>query len=118
MKLTLIFSILQRGSRREGQQGGTYFNNPEFAEATRLIELKLTLINPQDIPDYYTLDRFPDSPYEHYPTLYFTGSSWGMQGNEATVIGSVTMSGVGVVRWRLVSLIIITISTRYETEMI
>jgi hypothetical protein len=55
LKLTLIFSILQHGSRREGQQGGTYFNNPEFAEATRLIELKLTLINPQDIPDYYTL---------------------------------------------------------------
>lgn len=110
----MILSILQ--SRSPEQQNGTYFDSPDFGEATRLVELKLTLIDPQHIPYYYTLDRFPDSPYKNYPTLYFTGSSWGIQGNEASVIGSVTMSEGGVVRWRLVSPISI-ISTRYETEM-
>lgn len=74
----------------------------------RLIELKLTLIDAQTIPEVYTLGRFPDSPYTHYPTLYFTGSSWGIKGNEATVVGSVTMSEGGVVRWRFVSPVIIT----------
>ncbi|KAG1749639.1 uncharacterized protein EDB91DRAFT_1108816 [Suillus paluster] len=86
-----------------GLQDSTYFDNLNFPDAARLIELKLTLIDAQAIPDIYTLDRFPNSPYEHYPTLYFTGSSWGMPGNEATVIGSVTMSESGVVRWRFAS---------------
>ncbi|OJA18314.1 hypothetical protein AZE42_09345 [Rhizopogon vesiculosus] len=93
------------GSRVREQHDGTYFNNPAFEEATRLIELKLTLIDPQDIPDCYILDRFPDSPCKQCPTLYFTGSSWGIQGNESTVIGSVTMSEGGVVRWRLASVV-------------
>jgi hypothetical protein len=114
LKVTLIFSILQN-DRNPGQRDGTYFN---FEEVTRLVELKLTLIDPREIPNYYMLDRFPDSPDKHYPTLYFTGSSWGIPGNEVTVIGSVTMSERGVVRWRLVSPVIVIISTRCETEMI
>lgn len=92
------------GNRGRGQQDSTYFNSPNFEEAARLIELKLMLIDDQAIPEVYTLDRFPDSPYKHYPTLYFTGSSWGIQGNEATVVGSVTMSEGGVVRWRFASI--------------
>ncbi|KAG2345310.1 hypothetical protein BDR05DRAFT_880443 [Suillus weaverae] len=79
-----------------------YFDTPNFEEVVRLVELKLTLIDAQAIPEVYMLDRFPDSPYKHYPTLYFTGSSWGIQGNEATVVGSVAMSEGGVVRWRFV----------------
>ncbi|KAG1810055.1 uncharacterized protein HD556DRAFT_1317615 [Suillus plorans] len=92
------------GNRGHGQRDGTYFDTPHFEEAMRLIELKLTLIDSQTIPEVYTLDRFPDSPYTHYPTLYFTGSSWGIKGNEATVVGSVTMSEGGVVRWRFASI--------------
>lgn len=92
------------GNRGHGQRDGTYFDTPHFEEAMRLIELKLTLIDAQTIPEVYTLDRFPDSPYTHYPTLYFTGSSWGIKGNEATVVGSVTMSEGGVVRWRFASI--------------
>ncbi|KAG0699721.1 hypothetical protein DFH29DRAFT_35429 [Suillus ampliporus] len=91
------------GNRGRGQQDSTYFDNSNFEEATRLVELKLTLIDAQAIPDVYTLCRFPDSPYKHYPTLYFTGSSLGIQGNEATVTGSVTMSESGVIRWRFAS---------------
>ena len=118
-RLTLLFNMLQYSNRGRGPQDGTYFDNPDFEEATRLIELKLTLIDPEAIPHVYTLDRFPDSPYKHYPTLYFTGSSRGIQGNEATVIGSVTMSEGGVVRWRFVSPIIITRSNeiRYRNEL-
>jgi hypothetical protein len=92
------------GNRGRGQQDTTYFDSPNFEEVVRLVELKLTVIDAQDIPPNYVLDRFPDSPYKHHPTLYFTGSSWGIQGNEATVIGSVTMSEGGVVRWRFASI--------------
>ncbi|KAG1769605.1 hypothetical protein EDD22DRAFT_868420 [Suillus occidentalis] len=92
------------GNRGRGQQDGSYFDTPNFEEAARLIELKLTLVDAQAMPEVYILDRFPDSPYEHYPTLYFTGSSWGIQGNEATVVGSVAMSESGVVRWRFASI--------------
>lgn len=100
--------MLQFGNRGHGQQDGSYFDTPNFEEAARLIELKLTLVDAQAMPEVYILNRFPDSPYEHYPTLYFTGSSWGIQGNEATVVGSVAMSESGVVRWRFVSPVIIT----------
>ncbi|KAG1777383.1 hypothetical protein EV702DRAFT_1102901 [Suillus placidus] len=92
------------GSRGRGQQDSTYFDTPNFEEVVRLVELKLTLIDAQAIPEVYILDRFPDSPYKHYPTLYFTGSSWGIQGNEATIVGSVAMSEGGVVRWRFASI--------------
>ncbi|KAG1889330.1 hypothetical protein F4604DRAFT_1711774 [Suillus subluteus] len=91
-------------NRGRGQQDGTYFDTPNFEEVARLVELKLRLIDAQEIPEVYILDRFPDSPYKHYPTLYFTGSSWGIQGNEATVVGSVAMSEGGVVRWRFASI--------------
>lgn len=117
LRLILIFSVLQFGNSTGEPHGSEYFHNPNFVEATRLIELKLTLIKPQDIPKYYTLDRFPNSPYKNYPTLYFTGLSWGIHGNEATVIGSVTMTGGGVVRWRFVSPVIIIVSSWYQTEM-
>ncbi|KAG2045253.1 hypothetical protein BDR03DRAFT_938300 [Suillus americanus] len=90
---------------RRGQQDSAYFDTPNFEEVVRLVELKLTLIDAQAIPEVYMLDRFPDSPYKHYPTLYFTGSSWGIQGNEATVVGSVAMSEGGVVRWRFASIV-------------
>ncbi|KAG1825547.1 uncharacterized protein BJ212DRAFT_1443654 [Suillus subaureus] len=90
--------------RGRGQQDGTYFDTSNFEEVARLVELKLRLIDAQAIPEVYILDRLPDSSHRHYPTLYFTGSSWGIQGNEVTVIGSVAMSEGGVVRWRFASI--------------
>ncbi|KAG2160139.1 uncharacterized protein EDB93DRAFT_1244879 [Suillus bovinus] len=92
------------GNRGRGQRDSTYFDPPDFEEAVRLVELKLTLIDAQEIPEVYTLNRFPDSPCKHYPTLYFTGTSWGINGNEATIVGSVAMSEGGVVRWRFASI--------------
>lgn len=85
--------------------GGSFFEDPHFSEATRLIELKFHLISPDVIPMYYALNRFPQSEDKNYPTLYFSGSSQGINGNEATVVGSVYMADDGVVRWRFVSLL-------------
>ncbi|KAF8446324.1 hypothetical protein L210DRAFT_3628802 [Boletus edulis BED1] len=84
-------------------QGSSIFEDPQFSEATRLIELKLHLTSPDAVPKYYTLDRFPQSEDTKYPTLYFSGSSHGIQGREATIVGSVYMGNDGVVRWRFVS---------------
>ncbi|KAH7930565.1 hypothetical protein BV22DRAFT_1054743 [Leucogyrophana mollusca] len=79
------------------------FDDPQFREATRLIELKLHLIDVENVPSFYALDRFPESHNPKYPTLYFAGTSWGIHGNEATVVGSVSMSDEGIVRWRFAS---------------
>ncbi|KAF9229710.1 hypothetical protein BS17DRAFT_688742 [Gyrodon lividus] len=86
-----------RGNRT---RDGSFFEDANFSEATRLIELKLHLINLDAVPAYYTLDGFPDSEDPQYPTLYFSGSSWGVHGNESIVVGSVYMADDGVVRWR------------------
>ncbi|KAF9243751.1 hypothetical protein BU15DRAFT_71875 [Melanogaster broomeanus] len=94
------FNFSTRGNRI---RDGSFFEEATFAEATRLIELKLHLIGPDAIPNYCTIDRFPDSEDTRYPTLHFSGSSWGIHGNEATVVGSVYMAGDGVVRWRFAS---------------
>jgi hypothetical protein len=42
----------------------------------------------------------PDDPY---PPLYFSGSSKGVNGNEALVEGSVRRGRDGAVRWQFVS---------------
>ncbi|KAH7910708.1 hypothetical protein BJ138DRAFT_1064635 [Hygrophoropsis aurantiaca] len=82
----------------------SFFEDSDFQEATRLIELKLHLIETANIPRSYTLDRFPDSCNPKYPTLYFAGTSWGIaHGNESIVVGSVSMSDEGIVRWRFAS---------------
>ncbi|KAL4068391.1 hypothetical protein V8B97DRAFT_2024941 [Scleroderma yunnanense] len=86
-----------------------YFNRSDFFETTRfeestlLIELRLHLIERSAIPTDYPLSRFPGYDDSRYPTLYFAGSSVGIHGNEATVVGSVCMSHDGVVRWRFAS---------------
>lgn len=97
------FSIRRHDDRL---QAGSFFEDPNFSEATRLIELKLHLISPDAVPKYYTLDRFPPREDTKYPTLYFSGSSHGIQGREATVVGSVHMAENGVVRWRFVGLLV------------
>ncbi|EGO02797.1 hypothetical protein SERLA73DRAFT_176179 [Serpula lacrymans var. lacrymans S7.3] len=86
-------------SRANGHQT-TFFDDTNFQEAIRLIELTLQLIPSDEVPKYFTLEPLPDCPNPNYPTLYFTGTSWGVHGNEATVIGSVSMGLDDVVRWR------------------
>lgn len=83
--------------------GGAFFDGARYGEATFLIDLNLYIIEPDSIPDYYTLERFPESDNHLYPTLYFSGTSIGIQGNENQIIGSVYMNEDGVVRWRFAS---------------
>ncbi|KAG9314698.1 hypothetical protein JVU11DRAFT_5505 [Chiua virens] len=99
-EVLLPFAVQNRGGHARGE---LFFEDPHFSEATRLIELKLYLITSDAVPKYYTLERFPQSEDAMYPTLYFSGSSFGIHGNEATVVGSVYMCDDGVVRWRFVS---------------
>ncbi|KIK99923.1 hypothetical protein PAXRUDRAFT_822197 [Paxillus rubicundulus Ve08.2h10] len=80
-----------------------FFEDTSILEATRLIELELHLISPYTLPNYYDLDRFPDSEDPKYPTLYFSGPSWGVHANETMVVGSVYMAHDGVVHWRFAS---------------
>ncbi|KIJ68795.1 hypothetical protein HYDPIDRAFT_37230 [Hydnomerulius pinastri MD-312] len=94
-----LFAFNFSGQGRRSRDG-SFFEDANFAEATRLIELKLHLISSDAVPNFYTLDRFPDCKDSQYPTLYFSGTSWGVHGNEATVVGSVCMADDGVVRWR------------------
>ncbi|KAF8557353.1 hypothetical protein OG21DRAFT_1494746 [Imleria badia] len=94
------FSILGHAGHTQGR---SFFEDPQFSEATRLIELKLHLISADAVPKYYTLNKFPQCEDTKYPTLYFSGSSHGIHGREATIVGSVHMSDDGVVRWRFVS---------------
>ncbi|KAI6045179.1 hypothetical protein EDC04DRAFT_2638904 [Pisolithus marmoratus] len=83
--------------------GGAFFERARYGEVTCLLDLTLHLVEPDAIPDYYTLESFPESDDPRYPTLYFSGTSVGIQGNENEVIGSAYMNGVGVVRWRFAS---------------
>jgi len=89
--------------RADHTQGAPFFEDPKSSETTRLIELKLHPISPDAVPNYYTLDRFPQSEDTKYPTLSFSGSSHGIRGREATVVGSEYIADDGVVRWRFKS---------------
>jgi len=64
------------------------------------MELKFQLINSDELPDYYILDRFPPSKDANYPTLYFSGSFRGVDVPDTAILGSVHMADNGVVRWR------------------
>ncbi|KAI6159510.1 hypothetical protein EDD17DRAFT_1610917 [Pisolithus thermaeus] len=100
-------SFLDHRTRNFRLDGGSFFDKARYGEATFLLDLNLYLVEPDTVPDYYTLERFPESEDPLYPTLYFSGTSTGSQENENEVIGSVYMNEVGVVRWRFVSTIVI-----------
>lgn len=81
------------------------FNDGNFQEATRLIELKLHLVPASSLPQNFVFVKpRKSSKSAKYPNLYFSGTSKGIvQGNESTVHGSVHMGDDGVLRWRFVS---------------
>jgi len=89
-----------------GPRNPSYFQDPSFREATRLIELTLHLTSPNKLrfrghTDTDSSGCVMDDP--QYPPLYFDGKSRGANENEATVEGSVRMSTEGVALWRFVS---------------
>ena len=70
------------------------------------MELKLHLVPISSIPhNYVSISPLKSLRSPRFPDLYFSGISNGADGNEATVMGSVSMGNDAVVRWRFVSLI-------------
>ncbi|KAG9223148.1 hypothetical protein CCMSSC00406_0000163 [Pleurotus cornucopiae] len=99
-----------------GPRNPAYFNDPSFREATRLIRLDLQLTSPDKLKFRGSMDAGYDIAEEQggesvsstsdprYPTLYFTGSSRGSIGNEATIEGNVRLGVDKVPLWRFVSI--------------
>ncbi|TFK57552.1 hypothetical protein OE88DRAFT_1651340 [Heliocybe sulcata] len=94
-----------------GARDGSFFADPNFQEATRLVETEFQLIELSDDPDYDADLEFsfvghprgcralhPDDP----PPIHFTGISRGSHGNKHSVKGCVRMEAGGI-RWRWVS---------------
>ena len=78
------------------------FEDRSFREATRVLEVKLLLIDTLDMKGI----RFhlPTHALEdiHYPPIYFKGSSRGPGGMDSVIKGVVYRENDGSVRWRFV----------------
>ncbi|KAF9023418.1 hypothetical protein BDZ89DRAFT_1136725 [Hymenopellis radicata] len=75
-----------------------YFEeNPRFREATRLIQVSLKVVSHSDLK--YHDDTEFRTYFPEYPPIYFKGSSRGVNGNESSVEGVVTMAKDGSIRY-------------------
>ncbi|PPQ63723.1 hypothetical protein CVT24_004303 [Panaeolus cyanescens] len=90
----------------DGPRHPKFFKDPRFREATRLIEVKTSIVpieqlrflrlpEAQPCPSSAALDRSP---------LCFIGSSKGVNGNEAAMEGAVIEGEDGVPRWYFMSI--------------
>ncbi|ESK98242.1 f-box domain-containing protein [Moniliophthora roreri MCA 2997] len=86
-----------------GPRSPTFFDDPRFREATRLIEVKLSLV-PRDKLRHLRPHPEPKTHNALYPTLYFAGISRGVTGNESNVEGNVRIGLDGTVRWQFATL--------------
>ncbi|KAF8588431.1 hypothetical protein K439DRAFT_1537923 [Ramaria rubella] len=75
-----------------GDTNASIFEDDDFQEAIRLIELNLRITGIS-----------PCASHPLRPTITFEGASKGAQGNEARVEGTVRMTPDGQVRWKFVS---------------
>ncbi|KAF5375019.1 hypothetical protein D9758_000096 [Tetrapyrgos nigripes] len=86
-----------------GPRNPSFFQDSRFCEATRLIEVKLHLISPDELS--FSRYEFHSSYTQHvhnprYPTLYFAGTTRGLNGREADIEGYVRIAADGTVRWK------------------
>jgi len=65
--------------------------------------VKLRIITPADIRFFASSEVVASASPKH-PVTFFTGSSRGVNGNEAIVEGYVRMASDGTVRWKFVSI--------------
>lgn len=80
----------------------SFFDDDDFNEATRLIELELRIMNPDETRIH--LRPPPDVPAdENYPRLYIIGFSRGNFGQQALVKGHVDKHADGTIQWTFVS---------------
>ncbi|KAL5495529.1 hypothetical protein ACEPAI_992 [Sanghuangporus weigelae] len=86
-----------------------FFEDDEFQEATRLIELNLTITGIGEKKSAagsvsrmstFSPDSSPSAPSPQFPVIFFVGRSRGGNGNESKVRGSVRMTPDGHIRWR------------------
>ncbi|KAI5123736.1 hypothetical protein M0805_000329 [Coniferiporia weirii] len=121
-----LFSMFRHPSQfSSGAYNPDFFDDTEFQEATRLIELTLRITKvarvvspppsstPSPICSSTTSPTLPSSAFvsastslvpEQRPKIYFVGTSRGGNGNEAKVRGSVSMTPDGYIRWRFASI--------------
>ncbi|KAF8167815.1 hypothetical protein B0H34DRAFT_683143 [Crassisporium funariophilum] len=85
----------------DGPRHPRFFKDPRFREATRLLEMKLHIIPAQQMRFHRSVDLRTNKSSTHAP-LCFTGVSKGVNGNEATLEGLVTMGKDGTARWRFI----------------
>jgi hypothetical protein len=95
----------QFSDSHDGPRAPSFFDDRDFREATRLIELNIHII-----PKNMMRVKFPvgDPPHANplYETLYFSGTSrGGSTGQESIVQGFVYMGHDYIPRWRFVSTI-------------
>ncbi|KAF9524063.1 hypothetical protein CPB83DRAFT_774506 [Crepidotus variabilis] len=108
---------LKYSAQAEGPYNPQFFSDPGFREATRLIEVKLSVISRSDLrfhkdllnalPSYSQASKSASKSYQScqqdsmasYPPIFFAGLSKGITGNEATVEGCVVMGEDNVPRW-------------------
>ncbi|KII86383.1 hypothetical protein PLICRDRAFT_114369 [Plicaturopsis crispa FD-325 SS-3] len=119
-----LFGEFHYSNLYNGPRDPSFFQDENFQEATRLIELNLRVITRDELfeglddtsgyfdfsdhganTDAATKGTAPAEEtqtvlFNEYPPLYFTGTSHGVNGNEATLKGCVRMCDDGVVRWR------------------
>ncbi|PBK77144.1 hypothetical protein ARMSODRAFT_949034 [Armillaria solidipes] len=92
------FSNVFRGPRNKA-----YFTeNVRFREATRLLEVKLKVVA-RDKLKFSNTDDDPAIRNPLYPSLYFHGTSRGVDGNGSVIEGMVKMGNDGAVRYKFVS---------------
>lgn len=84
-----------------GTRDPSFFEDLRLREATRLIEMKLHLIPREELR---FLQATTVACNTWYPSLYFAGSSTGVNGPEASVEGVVRMGSDGLVRWQFASM--------------
>ncbi|TFK36787.1 hypothetical protein BDQ12DRAFT_736537 [Crucibulum laeve] len=88
----------------DGPRHPQFFEDPRFREATRLMEFKLHIIPMQSSRAYRFATSGEMTSHDPYPPLYFSGSSKGVNGNEAIVEGFVRMGKDGKVHWQFMTI--------------
>ncbi|KAF5384743.1 hypothetical protein D9757_006251 [Collybiopsis confluens] len=118
LSITYQFTAFNYSNVAGGPRNPVFFRDSRFREATRLIEVKLHLIEKDQLRFHepsVELESSSSSSFSsssgnadfdpRYPTLFFSGTSRGVSGNEAKIEGNVRIGVDGTVRWTFYDLI-------------
>ncbi|KAJ7456624.1 hypothetical protein FB451DRAFT_1276613 [Mycena latifolia] len=88
----------------DGPRDPAFFDDRDFREATRPIEVNLHLIDRDKMRIRFPSGGPPSHTNPDYPPLYFSGISRGAVGQESTIQGFVYMGQDYIPRWRFTSI--------------